>query len=137
MFLEYRALSWWYWLVIVAFLTAGVTGWVTGFLFAIGLAAFQLIHFAIREGSISSFPIQVRFGYLLVLVLFLVLPPNLQWLYWLPVIGTWTTVLFGYCPMARIVSLLPWNRKEPFSLDLLKRTFLSAPVRGSILFPTA
>lgn len=137
MFIEYRALSWWYWFVIVAFLTAGVTGWATGFLCAIGLAAFQLIHFALREGSISSFPIQVRFGYLSVLVLFFVLPQNLQWLYWLPVIGTWTTVLFGYCPMARIVSLLPWNRKEPFSLGLLKRTFLSAPVRGSILFPTA
>lgn len=137
MFIEYRALSWWYWLVIVAFLTTGVSGWATGFLFAIGLAAFQLIHFAIRERSISAFPIQVRFGYWLVLLLFLVAPDDLRWLFWLPTIGTWATVLFGYCPMARIVSLLSWNRKQPLSLTVLKRTLLSAPVRGSILFPTA
>lgn len=95
MYIEYRALSWWYWLVIVAFLTAGVSGWATGFSFAIGLAAFQLIHFAIREHSISTFPIQVRFGYLLVLVLFFALPEDLRWLYWLPAIGTWTTVLLA------------------------------------------
>jgi hypothetical protein len=35
--------------------------------------------------------------------------------------------------MARVVSLLPWNRNEAFSFGLLKRTFLSAPVRGNIL----
>jgi hypothetical protein len=34
--------------------------------------------------------------------------------------------------MARLVSLFPWNREEPFSIALLKRTFLSRPVRGSI-----
>lgn len=37
------------------------------------------------------------------------------------------------CAMARRVSLLPWNRSEPFSLGLVKRTFLSAPVRGNLL----
>jgi hypothetical protein len=35
--------------------------------------------------------------------------------------------------MARLVSLLPWNRKEPFSFALVLRTFLSVPVRGNIL----
>jgi hypothetical protein len=135
--IEYRALSWWYWLAIVACLTAGVSGWPTGFLFAIGLAALQLVHFIVRERSIAAFPIQVRLGFLLALLLFISLPETLHWLFWLPTIGTWTTVLFGYCPMARIVSLLPWNRREAFSLGLFKRTFISAPVRGSILFPTA
>lgn len=135
--IEYRALSWWYWLSIVLFLSAGVSGWATGFLFAIGIAGFQVIHFVIRKRSIFAFPVQVRLGFLLVLLLFFALPENLRWLYWLPTIGTWTTVLFGYCPMARIVSLLPWNRKEAFSLNLLKQTFLSAPVRGNILFPSA
>ena len=57
----------------------------------------------------------------------------LQPLYWVPVIGTWAQIFFGYCTMARLVSLLPWNRKEPFSFELVKRTFLSVPVRGNIL----
>jgi hypothetical protein len=129
--LEYRAISWWYWLVTVGFLTAGLSGWRTGFLFAIGLTVFQLAHFTSREGSMTAFPVQVRLGYLLLLLI--ALPDELQLIYWIPVIGTWAQVLFGYCTMARTVSLLPWNRKEAFSFDLLKRTFLSAPVRGNIL----
>jgi hypothetical protein len=129
--LEYRAISWWYWLVTVGFLTAGVSGWPAGFLLAIGFTVFQLIHFSIRERSFTSFQIQVRLGYLLLLLI--ALPENLQLIYWIPTIGTWAQVLFGYCTMARMVSLLPWNRKEAFSFTLLKRTFLSAPVRGNIL----
>ena len=34
---------------------------------------------------------------------------------------------------ARILSLMPWNRQEPFTLELLKRTVFSPPVRGNIL----
>ena len=129
--LEYRDISWWYWLMTVGLLTAGVLGWPTGFLLAIGLTVFQLVHFIIRERSIVTFPIQVRFAYLLLLLI--ALPDQLQVIYWIPAIGTWAQVLFGYCTMARLVSLLPWNRKEAFSLDLVKRTFFSPPVRGSFL----
>lgn len=129
--LEYRAISWWYWLVTVGLLTAGVSGWPTGFVLAIGITVFQLMHFTIRERSITSFPIQVRLGYLLLLLI--ALPERLQLIFWIPMIGTWAQVLFGYCTMARTVSLLPWNRKEEFSFGLLKRTFGSAPVRGNIL----
>jgi hypothetical protein len=131
--LEYRAISWWYWLAAACFLASSVSGWPTGFLFVIGIAAFQLIHFILLERSMMAFSVQVRLGYLLAQLLFLALHENLQWIYWVPTIGTWATVLFGYCPMARIVSLMPWNRKEAFSLGLLKRTFLSTPVRWNIL----
>ena len=129
--LEYRAISWWYWLVTVGFLTAGVSGWPTGFLLAIGLTVFQLIHFSIRERSITAFPVQGRIGYLLLLLG--ALPEKLQLIYWIPTIGTWAQVLFGYCTMERMVSLLPWNRKGAFSFALVKQTFFSAPVRGNIL----
>lgn len=129
--LEYRAISWWYWLVTVGLLTAGVAGWATGFALAIGLTVIQLIHFTIRERSIFSFPIQVRLGYLLLLLV--ALPGKLQLIYWIPVIGTWAQVVFGYCTMARMVSLLPWNRTEGVSLVLIKRAFFSAPVRGNIM----
>jgi hypothetical protein len=129
--LEYRTIAWWYWLVTVCLLTAGVAGWPMGFQLAIGLTVFQLIHFVTRERSITAFPVQVRVGYLLLLLVAQAEP--LQWIYWIPTIGTWVRVLCGYCTMARTVSLLPWNRKEAFSLSLLRRTFLSPPVRGSIL----
>lgn len=129
--IEYKASSWWYWLATVCLLTAGISGWATGFQLAIGLTVIQLVHFGIRERSLTAFPIQVRMGYLLLLLV--ALPQPLQLIFWIPTVGTWAQVLFGYCTMARMVSLLPWNRQEAFSLALLKRTFLSAPVRGNIL----
>jgi hypothetical protein len=128
---EYRSIDWWYWLVTVGFLTAGISGWQTGFVVAIGLTVLQLIHFTIRERSVSAFPVQVRLGYLLLLLF--ALPESFRLIYWLPTIGTWAQVLFGYCAMARTVSLLPWNCKKPFSFGHLRRTFFSAPVRGNIM----
>jgi hypothetical protein len=128
---DYRSISWWYWLLSAGCLTAGVCGWPTGFLLAIGLTAFQLLHFTIRDRSVRTFPVQVRLGYLLLLLV--AAPEKFQWIYWIPMVGTWVQVLFGYCAMARTVSLMPWNRAAPLSMPLLKQTFLSAPVRGSFL----
>lgn len=128
--LEFRTIGWWYWLATVTLLTAGVAGWPAGFHLAIGLTAVQVLHFAIRERRLTAFTVQVRFAYLLLLLI--ALPAPLQWLYWVPLVGTWVRVLYGYCTMARTVSLLPWNCREAFSLGLLRRTYLSRPVRGSI-----
>jgi len=129
--IEYKDIGWWYWLATVCLLTAGLAGWSDGFVYAIGLTVFQLIHFIIREKSLTAFPVQVRIGYLLLLLI--ALPEPLQWIFWIPTIGTWAQIIFGYCTMARLVSTLPWNRKEAFSLTFLSRTFLSRPVRGNIL----
>lgn len=129
--IDYKQLSWWYWLVTACLLTAGIAGYQIGFTLAIGLTVLQLIHFTIREHSITAFPVQVRFWYLMLLLV--ALPEPLQIIYWAPTIGTWVQLIFGYCTMARCVSLLPWNRSEPFSANLLLRTFLSRPVRGNIM----
>lgn len=129
--IEYRSTSWWCWLATVCLLTIGVSGWAAAFFFTIGLTVVQVFHFVVRERSLTAFPVQVRLAYLLLLLI--ALPANLRWAYWLPMLGTWVQVLFGYCTMARMVSLLPWNRTEAFSIALLKRTFLSAPIRGNIL----
>lgn len=129
--IEYRRMSWWYWLVTVLFLTAGVAGFPGAFSYAIGLTVIQLVHFTILEKSLTAFPVQVRAGYLLLLLV--AWPQGMNWLYWVPMIGTWAQLIFGYCAMARMVSLLPWNRTEPFGWALLKKTFFSRPVKGNIL----
>jgi hypothetical protein len=128
--IEYKDVGWWYWLVTAGLLTFGVSGDQIGFALAIGLTIIQLIHFVFRERNITAFPIQVRFWYLMLLLMAWLEP--LQWIYWVPAIGTWAQIVFGYCTMARCVSLLPWNRSEQLSIDLLTKTFLSRPVRGSI-----
>lgn len=129
--IEYRDISWWYWLATASLLTLGVIGYCDCFIIAIGLTIFQLVHFTFREGTISAFPVQVRFWYLMLLIV--ALPEQMQALYWIPTIGTWAQIIFGYCTMARCVSLFPWNRTEQLTLVHIRTTFLSRPVRGNIL----
>lgn len=129
--IEHKDIGWWYWLVTAGLLTVGISGNPVGFVLAIGLTVFQLVHYMIRERGITGFPVQVRFWYLILLVV--AFPEPLRLIYWIPTIGTWAQVLFGYCAMARCVSLLPWNRTGRFSFGLLKQTFFSRPVRGNIM----
>ena len=128
--LDYNDLGWRYWLITASFLTLGVFGNSVGYLLAISLTIIHLVHFLLRESSFISFPVQVRICYLLLLLI--ALPEPLQWIFWIPCIGTWAQVIFGYCTMARIVSLFPWNRTQVFSFKLLLKTFFSLPVQGSI-----
>jgi hypothetical protein len=128
--IEYKDVGWWYWLVTAGLLTFGVLGNQIGFVLAIGITIIQLIHYIVRERSITAFPIQVRYWYLVLLLIAWHEP--LEWLYWIPTIGTWAQIIFGYCTMARCVSLLTWNRSEELSLELIKKTFFSRPVRGSV-----
>ena len=74
---------------------------------------------------------QVRAAYL-VLLLLAGWPP-FRWLLFLLLAGLLTRVVFDYCLLARLLSLMPWNRKRPLTLALVRATFLSRPVRGSIL----
>lgn len=131
MFINYRAVSWWYFLATACALTAGLAGVGAGFLAAIGITLAHLLHFALRERSLITFPVQVRWGVLLVLVLGLLEP--LRWIYWVPAVGIWVQCLFGYCLLARVVTLMPWNRQERFSAGLIRKVFFSPPVTGTAL----
>ncbi|MBX3346336.1 MAG: hypothetical protein KF806_13480, partial [Nitrospira sp.] len=50
--------------------------------------------------------------------------------------GTTARVLVGYCLLARTLSLAPWNRRQPLTWSMLRRTFFSpqtaAPPCGAI-----
>lgn len=129
--LEFRRIGWWYWLGTAPLLSWGLMGNPIGFVLAIALTVVQLAHFIVRERRLDAFPVQLRIGYLLLLLL--ALPGPMQWLYWLPGIGTWAQVLFGYCLLARVLSLLPWNRQQPLGARLVIRTLFSRPVRGSVV----
>lgn len=129
--LLYREISWWYWAVTTAMLFVGLAGNPLGYWLAMGLSAIQIIQFRMRERSFSAFPVQVRVAYTAMLIVFLWEPLNI--LYWIPAIGTLAQVLFGYCTLARCLSLMPWNRQESLSKDLLLKTFLSKPVKGSVM----
>ncbi len=129
--MDYMQRGWWYWLLTACLLTWGVAGYPFGFGLAIALTVVHLIDFIVRERSLTAFTVQVRLAVLLYLLLSY--PAPLQFLFWVPVVGIWARALFGYCLMARTVSLMPWNRQLPFTGALLVKTFLSRPVRGNIM----
>ncbi len=112
---------WWYWLASASLLTIGVMGWSIGFALAIALTSIQVGHFFAREGSIKAFPVQLRIAYLAILLVAAIEPLN--WLYYIPAVGTWLVVATGYCLLARGLTLMPWNRKEPLTVNLVWETF--------------
>lgn len=129
--IDYMQRGWWYWLLTACLLTWGMAGDPTGFELAIGLAVVRTIDYIARERSLTAFTVQVRLSVLLYLLLSY--PEPLQFLYWVPVVGIWARALFGYCLMARTLSLMPWNRQGPFTGALLFKTYFARPVRGNIM----
>jgi hypothetical protein len=116
-------LGWWYWFLTVGLLGAGLFGWPTGIYLAMLLCAIQLGHVVWLTRDFTAFPVQVRVAYLAMLIAGLWGP--LQWIHWMQLAGTTARVLLGYCLLARMLSLAPWNRWQPLTFPLVRRTFLS------------
>lgn len=129
--IKFHEVSWWYWALTAILLTAGLTVRSDALYWAVFLSALQILHFRLAGGRFLAFPVQVRLAYTAILLL--ALWPPLHALFWVPAAGTWAKVLFGYCFLARCLSLLPINRSNRLSWACVWRTFVSPPVRGNIL----
>lgn len=127
--------TWWAWLVTVVLLASGLAGFSAGFLAAIALSLVQTLFFWRKTGDGRAMSVQIRLNYTLLLAV--CFARQLRWLYWLPAIGTSALLVFGYCLMARALSLLPWNRREAVTLGLLRRTFITAPAVTRAGVPSA
>jgi hypothetical protein len=117
--------TWWVWTATAILITVGLAGRPEGYLAAMALTIGQLVFMLVKEKSLVAFPVQLRLAYLALLIV--CYQPALNWLYWWPMLGTFALVIFGYCLLARVLSLLPWNSTESYSLERLKRTFFSVP----------
>jgi hypothetical protein len=115
--------AWWYWLLTVSLLAAGIGGRAWGIPLAMVLCVVQIVHFGWHARTPAALPVQVRAAYLILLVVGSW--PPMQWVHTVQLLGTSARVLIGYCLLARILSLAPWNRTKPLSLSLVRRTFLS------------
>lgn len=97
-------------------------------------AAHALLVLFLLRFQISAFPAQVRVAYL-VWVAVGTYVPYMVFLMYITTVGVATNLFVGYCPLARMMYLFPWNRKEPFSFKLVARVFLSPPVTGKFKLP--
>jgi hypothetical protein len=126
-----RSLRWWYWTSTAVLLGATLAGWEAGLAATATWVALQLAHYLARTRSLRAFPAQTRIAYLAILAAGTW--PPLAFLHPLQLAGTCVSVTTGYCMLARLVSLLPWNRSRPLTLARLRRTFATGPVQGSVL----
>jgi hypothetical protein len=117
--------TWWAWMITTALLILGLSGYGLAFIGAIVVTAGQGFILLRRDRNPAAFSVQLRAAYLLLLLL--CYPPPMRWFYWLPTVGTFALIVFGYCLLARILSLLPWNSQESHTLDRWRRTFFSTP----------
>lgn len=117
--------TWWAWTITTVLLVTGLSGYAPAFIGAMAVTVIQAVVLLVRDGSPAAFSVQLRAAYLLLLIV--AYPPPMRWLYWLPTLGTFALVVFGYCLLARVLSLLPWNSREPYTVDRLRRTFFSPP----------
>jgi len=99
------------------------------------MVAIHGLHMHLKTKRFHSFPMQVRIYFLMLLILGLA--PGMFWIHWVQFAGVTSYFVFDYCPLARILSLMPWNRDKPLSWSLFKTAVFSRPVNGSILELTA
>jgi len=131
-----RTLGWWYWTATLPLLVAAVV-FDRRELFAplIAFTTWQGVHFLWRTRSPLAPPVQTRTAYTLLLVAGLW--PPLAFIHWVQVAGTTAMVLFGYCPLARMLSLMPWNRRERLTWQALTATILASPADWRLVRPRA
>lgn len=128
-----RHIGWRYWLALDILLALGLSGVAPAALpMAIAVGIVQSIHYLRREGRWSAFPVQVRVAYLGLLAAGLWAP--LAFIHWIQLAGTTALLTLDYCPLARTLSLAPWNRRAPLTAALVRCAFFSPPTPGSVIY---
>jgi len=123
--------SWWHWAFTVPLLAAHIAGNPYAIESVIVLCAVMSGYYFARIRAIKPFPVQLRLAYLAWLVCGLI--PGFQWMHWIALLGTTAMVTVGYCPLARMLRLLPFNRNEPLTAGLIWRSFFQDPCAGGLV----
>ncbi len=93
-------------------------------------SAVHAIAFLILLGLyIKAFPVQVRLAYF-IWVAVGTFVPYMIFLMYITTVGLFTKLFLNYCPLARIMYLMPWNREEQLSMGLILKVFQTPPVEG-------
>jgi len=120
-----KRLAWWSWVASGAALLAGRLGWEPGVLVAVSLASAHAILLAALFGRRALLAIQLRIAFSVVALAGALIPfPALHWMQLAAMSGR---LAFDYCSGGRVLMLLPWNRSEPISRQLLRSVFKRGP----------
>ena len=126
-----KDLDWWQWAIVTLLLAAGVTGATWALPAALALCAVMAVGLWGHFGSLTPHAVQLRIASVLVLAVGSL--PGMTPLLLVPLTGTLLRTVFGYCPMMRILAILPWNRSLALTRHEAGRILFSWPERGGIL----
>src|SRR5262245_27002713 len=118
-------LKWWHWAITVVLLGAHLLGWPWAIEAALALCAVMAVYYLFRFRSLQAFAVQTRLAYFGLLSLGLL--PDMQWLYYIALVGTSARITVGYCFLGRLLGLAWFNRTEPLTFSLVTRQLLAAP----------
>jgi hypothetical protein len=124
-----RSIVWGLWLATWIGLLAGLVDPLLYHAVVVFSVAHALLFLALHGFRVAEFPVQVRLTYVLWVAIGTYVP-GMRFLLWIATIGLVGNLFFGYCPLARMMYLLPWNRDEPLSWDLVARVVTTPPVAG-------
>ena len=128
-------LSWWHWAITIPLVACHLLGHAWAMPAVMLLSGIMAIYFYTRIRQIRPYPVQVRIAYVVWSAIGLL--PYMHWMHWVQFFGTTAMVAVGYCPLIRMISLLSWNRSQPFTLALVWQTFVREPVADGLLtWPT-
>jgi len=124
-----KRLVWLLWFVTWVGLLAGLFERIFYEYVVVFSAAHALLVLFLFRFRVAAFPVQVRIAYF-AWVAVGTYAPYMVILMYITTVGLATNLFVSYCPLARMMYLLPWNREDPFSLKLVASVFLSPPVAG-------
>lgn len=128
--IKYTEITWWVWFLLAGLLIWGLTSAPAARQAALVIAVLQAVTFIAHNHNLRHFPTQVRAAYALWMAASFV--PELTFMYWIQTVGTTALVLAGYCPLARMLLLAPWNRSVPLTWLRLAVIAFHPPIRGSV-----
>ncbi|QDT73580.1 hypothetical protein I41_27690 [Lacipirellula limnantheis] len=124
-------LSWWHWALTIPLLAAHLAGSFSALATATGLCIVVGGYFFHLIQRIRPYPVQVRIAYLGLLIVGVL--PWMNWIHWIQLCGTTAMVTVGYCPLIRLLSLLPLNNDKPLTISLVWRAFVLQPCAGGLV----
>ncbi|HXD44373.1 MAG TPA: hypothetical protein VN655_04490 [Pseudolabrys sp.] len=119
------------WAILAGLMLWSLTGQTLARDLAMSFAVLQALRSLLVYRDIMYFPTQLRIFYVVWMAAGLV--PHLFALYLILTAGTAARALTGYCAMARLLLLMPWNRSVPLTWRRIKIIAFHPPVRGSVV----
>ena len=124
-----KRLVWVLWFVTWLGLLAGLYNLVFYEYVVVFSAVHAVLFLILLRFIIKAFPVQVRIAYFIWVVVGTFVPYMIVLMY-ITTVGLFTNLFLNYCPLARIMYLMPWNRQQPLSTGLVYKVFLTPPVEG-------